>query len=77
MNKTKIHQNTKFAEICSGHDYSRMTEARGRGQSDPEMLHNTLNLKMHRQTEFGIPSLNSEVGMLQTRCEDSGPQSEQ
>ena len=26
----------KFAEICSGHDYSRMTEARGQCQSDLE-----------------------------------------
>ena len=53
-----------------------MTVARGQGQSDLEMLHNTFNSKIHRHTEFGVPTFNSKVGMLQTRCEDSGPQYE-
>ena len=31
-----MHSNTKFAEIFSRHDYSRKTEARGQGNSDPK-----------------------------------------
>ena len=34
INNTKMHLNMKFAEICLGHHYSRMTEARGQGQGD-------------------------------------------
>ena len=63
---------TKFSEICSGHDYSRTTEARGQVQSDPKMVNNTLHPKMHPNTEFGIPTFNSKEGMLQTQREDSG-----
>ena len=54
---------TKFAEICSRHDYSRATEARGQGRSDPKIVHNTLHPKMHPHAKFGIPTINNKVGM--------------
>ena len=37
----------------------------------PKMVHNTLHPKMHPHTDFGIPTFNSNWGMLQTRCEVS------
>ena len=67
INSTKIHANTKFAEICSGHHYSR-TEARGR--------HTAQNGTQHFESQDASTYLiwysyfKSIGGMLWTRCED-------